>query len=631
MKTLTVTSTMAIAAFGCVLTAQAVVNPFGDSIFWWRGGRDGANGCDRDGLFSQGELVDVRHAKDQTFWNRSWSARTNKAVDGGVVVDKILSYQSETVTAPYACESYQAQTLYFPQIFSVTTNYSGTGQITDIRWRAQQISRLYLPEIFRDSYVNGTCPNWTAFVRFRRDGVDERPATPLFESMMLLDYAWGSAKGIGVNFYCDGTSQASANMRISIGQYQHFPGLTVTRGQWVDLAISVAGKVVTVCWCAQNGKFGSYTYDVTSSAQVSDLAMSASSYIHVGTDLNLSYDNDTLVYNAATGGYSAGNNAYMAFRGAIAQLAFWDRALDKYEVQQVFGYPRPAAMTVGVKDGGTNEYLSASAMVEAGNGRWEDLNPSLTAGQSCTVSFMLTEQKASLPQLLRIFPATGSASGRLSVTLNGNSIIQDAFDGSRTFLKFIKAKFFTTGVNSLTITRTDSGVGDILIDSIEMSGSYMLGVDSAQTPFSHEDLPTTIFDFDMACGAESNFVSALNVKKSHDCRLSVTFPLDAETLRAAIGMSYRTRLATSSGVDFSASRFAINGHVFKEYGANEFPTTLGEYLGDFDIPLEFLQNGTNTFTFSADYIGGDVSKWKGFSFHRFELKPVPPGMAIFVR
>ena len=484
--------------------------------------------------------------------------------------------------------------------------------------------------MFRDSCGNGSCPTWTAFIRFRRDGVDWKPITSA-ETMMLFNYNWSSKQGIGINFIATDTTQKSAELRLSIGQHQPKPGLTIVRGQWVDLAISVAGKVVTVFWCAQNGKFGSATYDETSSAYVGDLAMSKDSYIHVGTDLNLAYNSDCLVYDVSTKKATTGNNAHMAFRGAIAQLAFWDRALDKYEVQQVFGYPRPAAMTVGVKDGGTNEYLSASAMVEAGNGRWEDLNPSLTAGQSCTVSFTLTEQKASLPQLLRIFPATGSASGRLSVTLNGNSIIQDAFDGSRTFLKFIKAKFFTTGVNSLTITRTDSGVGDILIDSIEMSGSYMLGVDSEKSPFSHEDSGKTIFDYDMSCGAESNFVAALNVKKSHACRLSVTFPLDAETLRAARGMIYRTRLATSSGAEFPASRFEMNGHVFREYSANEFPTTVGGYIGDFDIPLEFLQDGTNTFTFTADYIGGDVSKWKGFSLHRFELKPVPPGMAIIFR
>ena len=616
-----------IFAAGSVLPVNAVVSPFGDSVFWWRGGRDGANGCAQDGLLTQGELVDVRHAKDATFWNQGYSTLTKD----GSANNTLMPYQSETVTAPYACESYTASTLYFPQTFSVTTNYSGTGEATNIVWRPQQISRLYLPKIFRDSCVNGTCPNWTAFIRFRRDGVEGK-YKGIAESLMLMNYTWGDRKGIGINFFGTDDTQKSAELRMSIGKHQDKPGLTVTRGQWVDLAISVNGKVVNVFWCAQNGKFGSKTYDETSNSNVGDIAMSATSYIHVGTDLNLAYNSNCLVYDVAKKTGSSSNNAMMAFRGAIAQLAFWDRALDAYEVQQVFGYPRPAAMTVGVKDNSTNEYLSVATSVAAGCGNWEEMNPALAAGQSRTIRFSLTEPKASLPQLLRIFPATGSASGRLSVTLNGNRVISASIDGTRTFQQFVKAASFVTGENTLTVTRTDSGAGDILIDAMEMSGSFMVGRDShSNNVFSHEDIDKTIFDYDMACGMETNLVAGLNVRKTYDCRLSVTFPLDAETLRAASGMSYRTFIATySSGTGYPPSRFAINGHVIKEYATDEFPAAY-QYLGDFFIPVEHLRAGTNTFTFTADYVGGNTSIWRGFSFHRFELLPVESGTMILFR
>lgn len=616
-----------IFAAGAVLPVNAVVSPFGDSVFWWRGGRDGANGCAQDGLLTQGELVDVRHAKDTTFWNQSYSTLTKD----GSANNTLMPYQTETVTAPYACESYTASTLYFPQTFTVTTNYSGTGEATEIRWRAQQISRLYLPKMFRDSCVNGTCPNWTAFIRFRRDGLDWKPNISA-DSLMLFNFNWSSKQGIGINFIPTDTTQKSAELRLSIGNHQPKPGLTVTRGQWVDLAISVAGKVVNVFWCAQNGKFGLATYDETSNANVGDLAMSATSYIHVGTDLNLAYNSDCLVYDVATQKGTSSNNAIMAFRGAIAQLAFWDRALDAYEVQQVFGYPRPAAMTAGIKDNSTNEYLSVATSVASGCGNWEEMSPALVAGQSRMVRFSLTEPKASLPQLLRIFPAAGSASGRLSVTLNGNSVVSASFDGTRTFQQFVKAASFVTGENTLTVTRTDSGTGDILIDAMEMSGSFMVGRDShSNNVFSHEDNNKTIFDYDMACGMETNLVAGLNVRKTYDCRLSVTFPLDAETLRAASGMSYRTFIATySSGTGYPPSRFAINGHVIKEYATDEFPAAY-QYLGDFFIPVEHLRAGTNTFTFTADYVGGNTSIWRGFSFHRFELLPVESGTMILFR
>lgn len=624
MKKLIMIVGAAVAALGGVQTAQAVVNPFGDALFWWRGGRDGANGCAQDGIFTQGELVDTRHAKDTTFWNQGYTTlNPNGAVD-----NTLVPYMSEMVTAPYACKSYSASTLYFPQTFTVTTNYTD-GVATEIRLRAQQISRLYMPKIFRDSCANGTCSNYTAFIRFRRDGVTERPGLEA-ESIMLLDYNWGLNKGIGVNFYPTDSSHTAAKLRFSIGlSKQPYPGVTISRGQWMDLAFSVAGKIITVCWCVQNGKFGSVTYDYTLDASVDNLAMSANSLIHVGTDNNLSYDAD-IVYNISQGVYTQKNNALLAFRGAVAQLAFWDRALDVQEMREVFGYPRPAAMTVGVKDGGTNEYLETATSVADGTGSWDDLDPALAAGQSRTVTFTLDAAKATLPQLLRIFPASGSASGRIAVTLNGNRVADAPFDGTRTFQEFVKAKFFVAGANTLTVTRMDSGTGDILIDAMEMSGSCIVGRDSGNNDvFSHEDSANVIFDFDVACGTEANFAAGVNVRKSYDSRISITFPLDAEALRSIRGMTYLTRLVSSSAADvgFPPSRFEINGNIIKSYDENQFPCTYG-YIGPFDIPLEYLQEGTNTFTFSADYIGGSTSKWRAFSFHRFEMVPVPKGSII---
>ena len=634
------TIAMAIAAF-CALTAQAVVNPFGDSVFWWRGGRDGANGCAQDGLFTQGEFVDTRHAKDTTFWNQAFATLTN----GGAADDTLLHYLTETVTAPYACESNTASTLYFPQTYIVTTNYSAIGEATNVVWRPQKISRLYLPTIYQDRAIGGVCSNWTAFIRFRRDGLEGKAAdmgSDSYESLMLLNYNWGNKKGIGINFKGTNITQEAAQMRLSIGKHQPtvpLSKLTVVRGKWVDLAISVTGRVVTAYWCAEGGKFGSASYDETGNTEeVEDLSLSASSYIHIGTDLNLNYGNDCYAYDLVneTGERLNSNNGIMAFRGAIAQLAFWDRALDVHEVQEVFGYPRPAAMTVGVKDGGTAEYLAAATSVAAGNGSWEDLNPVLAAGASRTVSFMLTEPKAALPQLLRIFPATGSASGHLAMSLNGNDIGSKPFFGSRTFSQFVKAKYFVAGENTLTITRMDSGPGDVLFDALEMSGSYIVGRDSRwNNVFTHEnEADDVVFAYDVTCGAETNLVHGVNPKKSWACGFSIVFPVDAEMMWAMKGVAYHTRVVSADSdmtVPFPAARYSINGHLVKEYAADEFPTNCPQYL-DFDIPLEFLKVGTNTFSFAVDYIGGETSKWRTFSFHAFEMRPEPmPGLVFLVK
>ena len=624
-----------ILAAACALApcaTQAVVNPFGDSIFWWRGGRDGANGCAADGQFTQGELVDTRHAKDTTFWNQGYSTLTKD----GAANNTLMPYLSETVTAPYACESYPASVLYFPQTFTITTNYTD-GVATTVIWRPQQISRLYLPKIFRDSCANGACSNWTAFVRFRRDGLEGKTKN-IGESFMLIDYDWGGKRGVNVRLSGADTTQESAQVGFSIGgQYQPTWFATIKRGQWMDLAFSVSGRTLTACWCVQDGKFGTVTYDYSSQAKAGDTAMSANSSIFIGTDNNLAYNTDSYSYDIAAGTGKSLNNAMLAFRGAVAQLAFWDRALDVQEMREVLGYPRPAAMTAGVKDGGTAEYLATAASAAAGTGSWEDLDPALAAGASRTVTFTLDATKASLPQLLRIFPAAGSASGRISVTLNGQSVASGAFDGTRTFRQFVKAKFFASGANTLTVRRTDAGTDDLLIDAMELSGSYIVGRDSnLNNVFSHEDYSRTIFDFDVACGAETNLVAGTNPRKSHDCRLSITFPLDAETLKAASCMTYLTRLVsaqdwnTADPPDFPASRFEVNGQVIKEYGNNEFPKAYG-YLGPFDIPLEYLKEGTNTFTFSSDYIGGSTSKWRSFSFHRFELQPADVGTMFLLR
>lgn len=631
---------LATAVFGCVLAAEAVVNPFGDAIFWWRGGRDGANGCAKDGYFTQGELVDTRHAKDTTFWNQGFSTLTKQ----GAANNTLLPYLDETVTAPYARQDYAASTIYFPQTFTVTTNYNANGEATTIDWMPQQISRLYLPMgLYRDSCVNGVCSNWTAFIRFRRDGVEGKYSTSSCDTPLLINYNWGTMQGIELSFLGTDATQASAKAKLSIGQFQPSDirdgRLTITRGQWMDFAVSVTGRVVTVCWCIQDGMFSSLTYDVSSRTNVKDLSLTASSLIHVGTDNNITYSKS--VFNVAQNKFTTEGNALMAFRGAVAQLAFWDRALDVREMQEVFGYPRPAALTAGVKDGGTDEYRGTATTAAAGTGAWDDLDPALAAGESRTVKFTLPVGKEKPQYLLRVFPASGTASGRLAATLNGQPVATASFSGARTWMAFVKSGFLKSGENTLTLTRTDAGTGTLLIDALEMSGAYIVGRDSNDSTIlsgetdtkANADKANVLFDYDVLYGAETNLVKGVNVRKDFDCTFSITFPLDAETLKAAKGMSYLTRLVNrdnNTTVDFPAARFAVNGHVFHQYAAGEFPTTYG-YIGPFDIPKECLKEGTNTFVFSADYIGGNTSKWRSFSFHQFELQPADQGTLFLLR
>ena len=111
-----------------------------------------------------------------------------------------------------------------------------------------------------------------------------------------------------------------------------------------------------------------------------------------------------------------------------------------------------------------------------------------------------------------------------------------------------------------------------------------------------------------------------------------------EILYSAVALGGNIRVGMEDNVMYSKGVLAESNRQFvercvrviKEYGNNEFPKAYG-YLGPFDIPLEYLKEGTNTFTFSTDYIGGSTSKWRSFSFHRFELQPADMGTMLILR
>ena len=70
-------------------------------------------------------------------------------------------------------------------------------------------------------------------------------------------------------------------------------------------------------------------------------------------------------------------------------------------------------------NGASTEFRSEASAV--GTGNWEELNPSLAAGGSVSVTYT-NAFKIAVPQVLTLIPTPASASGALRVKVNGSLV-----------------------------------------------------------------------------------------------------------------------------------------------------------------------------------------------------------------
>lgn len=257
------------------------------------------------------------------------------------------------------------------------------------------------------------------------------------------------------------------------------------------------------------------------------------------------------------------NNRNIA--GSLHRYGYWKRALTRDEVYEYFSEgKRPNLLTIGpggTGDAGTKMFRgTAGTAVTIGNrpGEWYRLPAILNKDVANTVNFSVDASYAGLPQVLKVTAAATSAAGTVAVTLDGAPLATLDVTAGGKKIALIDGEKFTAGAHTLSYARTDSGSGNLVINSLELKGSWQVGKDDgiySQNATRDDFTSSHIFAWsqygynpasaangwlcDFAAGPRHAWYGG-NVE-TYDMRLS--FPVDPDLLAARYRFRYEFKIA----------------------------------------------------------------------------------------
>ena len=196
-----------------------------------------------------------------------------------------------------------------------------------------------------------------------------------------------------------------------------------------------------------------------------------------------------------------GNNSAKAaaggLQGAVHMVAMWNRTLTEAECKEAFKFLSGPTDTMA-HDGNNSglykfgydthdgRYFGGPAGVEstitAPNRYATDFPSNLTAGTKLTIRTPLDKFTQNMKQVLRLRTAADSATGTLSVKANG--IVQDdslAVAPAKTYLFYLPESYFAGNEFVAELSCTSAGVGGIRFATVEVCGSWTIGLKDDST------------------------------------------------------------------------------------------------------------------------------------------------------
>ena len=588
-----------IALFALAMAAvPAGAHVFDDAVFYFNGGKD-ANG---NGYFDTGDLRNIVEANVS---NTAYPAISN-----------FLRFTNEVVHCPYSGKTFTSGCINFhPEItHTYTTNIVGdvTNETIEARGR---VSKVYINNVFKD--VTGNCSNYSVVVRFRRDAI-HKVADDFQDWMLRIGYDWNNGgRGIAIGF--TGSPMTNRYFTLMAGRQSYSNSDTRWRSHtwsntWTDVAVAVDGWKVKMWYMQENDnqlRSAEKTFSYHN-VNLSQLAAQSNWQIQLGSEQDVS-STSTVIYTMTNGARKASHNAYKCWAGSIQQLAFWTRTLTDADVRQAFGGTAPVEMQVGLANGASTEFRSEASAV--GTGNWEELNPSLAAGGSVSVTYT-NAFKIAVPQVLTLISTPASAPGSLLVKVNGSAVKSVAVMPGHTNLVPIASSFFSTGVNTITLERTDSGSSPLVLDAFSLGGSWVAGWNSP----SNDVFPAEHAQHD-SVGTWYAGSTWHKLWRGVTSSLSITinFPVEKRLLDRGYAFRYRHRIVFGGQrqIDLILNGTTIKSGVIPPVGVNTF-----------DLPSEVLVDGMNTLQLKPTGGGGNFSC---FSYHLVEFEAPPEGTILIMR
>ena len=330
---------------------------------------------------------------------------------------------------------------------------------------------------------------------------------------------------------------------------------------------------------------------------------------------------NTLTFNSSVvsvqyGGQSSGaswiklknsaNNVAKSWRGTIREMKVWNRALSDLERRQVVAGYYGAKWRMGAVNGSAAEFGAdggadePAANYDPDTMPWLKMRGALTAANpSLTVCGAWTKQDraTALPRILSVTPlfdGTGDDPCPVEVRVNGTLAASGNLKDHAGRNLFIPDSFWQPdgdGKVTVTLTRTGAQTGTVLIDALELGGSWQVGYrDNNIADMSKNNLAHDCYF------AGDPVASNMNRTARHTQVVDLRVHLP-EWLAERHSFKYESKITgcnANTGYDVTEQTVGLFVNGQQLWSTNRVTKTSNPSLV-FDVPNEMLVPGINVF------------------------------------
>ena len=335
-----------------------------------------------------------------------------------------------------------------------------------------------------------TSTNYSILVRFRPNMKDwyANGVGNDWQRFAVMSATWGNATKVAYGIYTGLVPHAGAtNGHVSVqngAMSGGFDKAIFYDAVWNELAVIVSNYTVRIGIC--NEKINPLSGDSRMVPYPGQWVWQTKTFTSSNGSTWAPNSADILSFGRNQAGASIPN----AFRGDIHMVALWNRCLDNKEVYEAFAAGHTPLFEVGFeKNGAAAEAFTGDPSVDATLAsdrpwNWHNLPTSLQPGRKINLGFSVqpwhmnaTNTAKSLPQVVRLYSdASSTADASVSVAIDarvyGTARLRP---GSSNCQVYIPEGALAQGAHTLTITRTDSGTGNLVLAGFNAEGSWRVG------------------------------------------------------------------------------------------------------------------------------------------------------------
>ena len=327
-------------------------------------------------------------------------------------------------------------------------------------------------------------------------------------------------------------------------------------------------------------------------------------------------------------------DGWRTFYGSVQHLAVWSRALSIDDVREAFAGTQPDLWRVGLADGSATEFAGESnlASLDVAPSSWHLMPKGLDATvPSYAFNFRVRENQVGLAQMFRFKATPASASGTVSLAVNGSPLETLIIAPSKEAVFYIPTNRIASGVNTLALTRQDAGAGRLEWDCLALGGSWILGdEDGSYNDFKNS---SAMNFYPVRDGLPGILYHTLSDYTAATRARSIVFELTEAMLQRGFRFQYETEFVDTQQYFTSYGKsvaIALNGTPIG-VATPAYRSTLPYSI---KLPGDLLVAGANTITFSVpDRTEAESAHhyWTRFDFHRLKVLPPPVGFLFSIR